>query len=73
MGQIEGNFFVLLPLLFVAFQIVAQFLKPLEKYKTISNLIGGGGCFLTLILAAITEGGKSPTDFLTITPGSASL
>lgn len=69
MGQIEGNFFVLLPLLFVAFQIVAQFLRPLEKYKTISNLIGGGGCFLTLILAAITEGGKSPTDFLTITPG----
>ncbi len=69
MGQIEANFFVILPLLFVVFQIVAQFLKPLEKYKTLSNLIGGGGCFLTLIIAAITEGGKSPSSIMTIIPG----
>ena len=69
---IEGqmiNIVMLLPLLFVALQVVAQFLPALEKYKSLANLVSGVGCFLTLIIAAIVEAGLSPTSMVTITPG----
>ncbi|MBP5605415.1 MAG: zinc-ribbon domain-containing protein [Ruminiclostridium sp.] len=67
-GAMGGNFMMVVPLVFCAFQIAAQFVKPLEKYKNLSNLIAGGGCFISLIISAIIQSGKSPTAMANLVP-----
>ena len=50
---IEGIFTMVFPLIFMAFVIICQFVKPLEKFKSLSNLISGAGSFIFLIISAI--------------------
>lgn len=52
-NAVESTFTMVLPLLFIAFMIVCQFVKPLEKFKSLSNLIGGAGSSVFLIISAI--------------------
>ena len=52
-NAVKSTFTMVLPLLFIAFMIVCQFVKPLEKFKSLSNLIGGAGSSVFLIISAI--------------------